>query len=192
MTENATTRNPIRGPALPHADLIVLVLAVAISGAVVIWLYLRNEGVGTPLPAPGSGAALVTRAQLEHLPEVADQPVYWAGPKSGYSYELTKTSNGRTFVRYLPSGVAAGDPRPNFLVVGTYLRPGSFADLKRAAKRPGSGFVKLPHRGLMVFASESKSVYLGYPGGKYQVEVFSPSSGTARQLVLRGAIIPVR
>lgn len=194
MTENATIiRVPTRGPALRHTDLIVLGLAVAISGAVVIWLLLRHDGVGTTLPAPGSGPALVTRAQLEHLPKVVDQPVYWAGPKSGYSYELTRTSSGRIFVRYLPSGVAAGDPRPNFLVVGTYLRPGSFADLKRAANRPGSGFVKLPHSGLMVFASDKpKSVYLGYPGGNYQVEVFSPSSGTARGLVLNGTIMPVR
>jgi hypothetical protein len=33
-------------------------------------------------------------------------PVYWAGPRPSYTYELTRTSDGRIFVRYLPTGVA--------------------------------------------------------------------------------------
>jgi hypothetical protein len=145
------------------------------------------------LPAVGGGATLVSQAQLERLPEVVGHPVYWAGPRNGFSYELTRTINGRTFVRYLPSGVPAGDARPDFLVVGTYPRPGSFAVLERAANRPRSVSVKLPGRGLMVFASDKpKSVYLGYPGSEYQVEVFAPSSSTARRLVLSGAIAPIR
>jgi len=137
---------------------------------------------------------LVSQAQLERLPDVVGHPpVYWAGARDGFSYELTRTSNGRFFVRYLPSGVPAGDARPDFLVVGTYSRPGSFAVLKRAANSPGSVSVKLPSRGLMVFASNKpKSVYLGYPGAEYQVEVFAPSSGTARRLVMSDAIAPVR
>jgi hypothetical protein len=92
-------------------------------------------------------------------------------------------------VRYLPNGVAAGDPRPNFLVVGTYSRTGSFRALKRAANRNGS--VELPNKGLMVESTKPQSVYIGYPGAKYQIEVFSPVSDLARKLVLKGTIVPI-
>ena len=30
------------------------------------------------------------------------------------------TTSGRVYVRYLPRGAAAGDPRAGFLTVGTY------------------------------------------------------------------------
>ena len=136
---------------------------------------------------------LVSQAQLERLPAVVGHPVYWAGPRNGFSYELTRTANGRTFVRYLTPGVRAGDARPNFLVVGTYSRPGSFAALQRAAEGPGSVAAKLPNHGLMVvFSNKPKSVYFGYPSAEYQVEVFAPSSTVARGLVLHGTIKPIR
>jgi hypothetical protein len=41
-------------------------------------------------------------------------------------------------------------------------------------------------------AQNARNAYLGYPGAKYQVEVFAPSSYTARKLVLDGTIVPVR
>lgn len=51
--------------------------------------------------------------------------------------------------------------------------------------------MKLPSRGLMVFAPHKpKSVYLGYPGAEYQVEVFAPSGASA--LVLHGDIKQIR
>jgi len=44
----------------------------------------------------------------------------------------------------------------------------------------------------MVFASKRpQSVYLGYPGANYQVEVFAPAAETARGLVLKGTIVPI-
>ncbi len=177
----------------PHLQLLILGLAVVVAASVVAWLLLRSDGLTAPAPAAGGGPTLVSRAQLALLAESVSHPVYWAGPRDGFSYELTTTSNRRIFVRYLPTGVKAGDPRPNFLVVGTYSRPGSFADLKRAAHREGSVWLGLPNSGLMVFASKKpRSVYLGYPGAAYQVEVFAPSSETARRLVLSGTIVPIR
>ena len=61
-------------------------------------------------PAMNSGPAIVSQSQLERFASSVDSPVYWAGPKPGFSYELT-SSNKRTWVRYLPAGVKAGDAR---------------------------------------------------------------------------------
>ncbi len=177
----------------PHLQLLILGVAVVVAASVVVWLLLRSDGQTAAARAAGGGPTLVSPAQLTRLAESVGHTVYWAGSRDGFSYELTTTSDGRIFVRYLPTGVAAGDPRPDFLVVGTYSRPGSFADLKRAAHREGSVWVGLSNSGLMVFASKKpQSVYFGYPGAKYQVEVFAPSSKTARRLVLSGTIVPIR
>ena len=175
-----------------RSQLAVLAVAVAVAATVVGWLLVYGES-DTRSPASPSGPALVSQTQLEELASSTVGPVYWAGPREGFSYELTRTADGRTYLRYLPHGVAAGDRRAEFLAVGTYSRPGSFADLQRAANRSGSVSVKLSNRGLMVSASDRpKSVYLGYPGAEYQVEVFAPSSTTARRLVLSGTITPIR
>ena len=89
--------------------------------------------------------------------------------------------------------VKAGDSRANFLVVGTYTQPGSFANLQRAAKAPGALSVRIQNDGLVVFSSSKPtSVYVGYPGAGYQVEVYAPSADTARGLVLADKIQPIR
>jgi hypothetical protein len=194
LTEN------IAQPALParrrghgRIQLIVLASAVAAAALVVAWLFLHRAGSSTPRAAAGSGPALISQSQLQGLAASLDQPVYWAGPRAGYSYEATVARGGRVYVRYLPLGVKAGDPRASFLVVGTYTEPGSFADLKRAAKQGGSVSVGIDRGGLVVFSSQRPtSVYFSYPGAKYQVEVYSPSGNAARSLVLGGKITPIR
>jgi len=190
VTENVARRSSAHRRPAPLA---LLLVAIAVVAAIVILLIVHERGTSSAsLPTNGS-PAVVSQAQLERLAASSSQPVYWAGPKSGYSYELTQTSSGRIFVRYLPSEVRPGDPRPDFLVVGTYTQPGSFADLQRAAKQPGALSLKIDNGGLVVFSSSKPtSVYLSYPGAKYQVEVYSPSGNTARTLVLAGKIKPVR
>jgi hypothetical protein len=175
-----------------HLQLLVAAVAVAITAVVVALLVLRDDsGKGTILTA-NAGAVLVSEPQLGQLADSVDHPVYWAGPKSGVSYELTETADGRIFVRYLPQGVAAGDPRPDFLTVGTYPRQNAFADLKKAAEREGSISVNIDNGGIAVFDSKKPtSVYFSYPDVKYQVEVFAPSGETARSLVLAGEIKPL-
>ena len=175
-----------------HLQLLVLGVALALVAVVSVFLAVKDDGGRRAILEPSAGAVLVSQAQLEQLAESVDHPVYWAGPREGFSYELTETADGRVFIRYLPAGVAAGDPRPDFLTVGTYSRPSAFAGLKGAAKREGSVSVNIADGGLAVFDSKKPtSVYFGYPGTKYQVEVFAPSGETARSLVLGGKIKPV-
>jgi hypothetical protein len=134
----------------------------------------------------------VSQAQLEDLAASTNHPVYWAGPRENLSYELTKTTDGRIFIRYLPAGVKAGDQRPNFLAIGTYPRANAFRDLQRASRRQGEVSVKIEDGGLLVFNERKPTnVYFGYPNANYQVEVFSPSAQTARSLVLTGKIEPI-
>lgn len=175
-------------PRTIQAQLLILGLAFLAAAGLVVWLLVGNHKQAAPIK--GEGPTLVSRAQLAQLAKLVDHPVYWAGPRPGFSYELTSTRDGRFFVRYLPKGVAAGDPRPNFLVVGTYSRTGSFGALKRIANRNAS--VELPNKGLMVESAKPQSAYIGYPGAKYQIEVFAPVSDLARKLVLKGTIVPIR
>jgi hypothetical protein len=183
-----TTTPTIRRPQ--HLPLLVLGLAVAVSAIVVIWL-LAGGGSGTTVKQNG-GPTIVSQAELERFAGTLDYPVYWAGPKAGFSYELTAAS-GRVWVRYLPAGVKAGDPRPSFLVVGTYRQPRSLAGLRRAASQPDGVSERIPDGGLLVYNSQRPtSVYFAYPGVKYQVEVYAPSAETARSLVAAGKATPLR
>jgi hypothetical protein len=182
------TTTTIRRPQ--HLPLLVLGLGIAVSALVVIWLLA--SGGSKPPPAANSGPTIVSKAQLERFAGTLDYPVYWAGPKPGFSYELT-AAHGRVWVRYLPAGVNAGDPRPNFLVVGTYKQPSSFSGLRHAAKEADSVSERISDGGLLVYNSaRPTSVYFSYPGVKYQVEVYAPSPESARSLVMGGKATPVR
>jgi hypothetical protein len=163
--------------------------AVGFAAFLIGWLLIGRE---EKTSQPASGAAVTAEAELRRFAASTPHPVYWAGPRTGHTYELTRTSDGRVYVRYLPEGVKAGDPRPQFLTVGTYPRPRAYAELKRAAKAPGATSRSLPGRGLAVVSRGSLSVYFGYPDAAYQVEVYAPSAGWARDLVLRGQVVPVR
>jgi len=78
-------------------------------------------------------------------------------------------------------------------VVGTYKQSHGYANLRRAAKRPGSISRAIAGGGLLVYTSQTPtSVYFSYPGAGYQVEVYAPSAETARSLVRAGETTPVK
>jgi hypothetical protein len=191
MTGSMMTDAPRHGRLrTPHLRLLALGVGLAAAAVVTGWLVLG--GGDDTAKVGGTGPTLASQAQLEQLARETDHPVYWAGPKDGYRYELTRTSDGRIYIRYLPEGVTAGDPRADYLVVGTYERSGSFAGLRRAAKRQNAVSLRLDDEGLMVFDSKRPtSVYFGYPAAKYQVEVYAPSGETARRAVLTRKITPI-
>ena len=191
MTETVISRG--QAPAYRQRLLLLLALciAVVVTAGVGVGLLVRGDGGGLTVK-PGSGPVLLSQAQLERFAHSAGGPVYWAGPKDGDTYEVTATSGGRTYVRYLPAGIAAGDPRADFLVVGTYAQPHAFANLRHAGAGPRSISFRLDDGGLMVYSfNRPTSVYVGYPGRKYQVEVYDRSADTARKLVAAGKIVPV-
>jgi hypothetical protein len=177
--------------ATGRPTLLVLGLAVLVAATLVLWFLVRGSGEGSPVKA-GSGPVLLSLSQLERFARSADGPVYWAGPRNGAAYEVTTTTSGRTFVRYLPPGVSAGDPRADFLVVGTYAQPHAFADLRRAAARPRTRSFRTDHDGLVVYSSaRPTNVYAAYPGRKDQIEIYDPSASKALNLFVAGKIVPV-
>jgi hypothetical protein len=138
------------------------------------------------------GPVVLSATQLERFAAGAGRPVYWAGPRSGYEYELTRTPSGRVFVRYLPQGYVAGDTRPEFMAVATYPTAGAFDNLRHATKTGGSAAAVAGGGIAVTWRHSATNVYLAYPHTDYQVEVFNPVPGHARKLLLNGAIVPVR
>ena len=174
---------------------LLFLLGTLVAAAVVVllasWFIFRDNGAKVSVPPIGS-PAFVSPAQLAAVAAQTNHPIYWAGEKSGM-YELTRTSDGRTYIRYLPTGAKVGDPAAKYLTVGTYQTKNAFTAIKRAAARRGAVSLKIDNGGLLVFnQSTPKSVYFSYPGATYQVEVFDSSPQQARTLALAGKITPVK
>jgi hypothetical protein len=140
-----------------------------------------------------SGAREVSVEELQETASSRERPVFWAGPRSGATYEFTETSDGSTYVRYLTGGAEVGDPSPNFLTVATYPLNNGYARVLAASEREGAETTELQNGGIaLVNQDRPSSVYLAYPRGKYQVEVYDPSPEEALDLVVSGAVQPVR
>jgi hypothetical protein len=156
----------------------------------VAWLFVRHGDNGSkksPLPARAQAVA-VSPGGLVTLSNTSGQPIYWAGPKSGDTYELTKASDGRVWVRYLPPGVAVGSTSP-YLTVGTYPLGNAYAVTRRLERKKGSTQVNAPGRAVAFYTTPT-NVYVAFPGVPYQVEVYSPSASEAQATVASGAITP--
>jgi hypothetical protein len=184
------------------------VVAVALAAAFVVWLVVRDDdsnsstsavttprGVTTTPRTTTSATPILEAASIQTLktvPALVGHPVYWSGPKPGITYELTRTSDDRIFIRYLPKGVKVGDRRADALIVATYPVPNAFRAVGLAAKEKGARTFAVPGGGKAVLnKSAPKNVYFAFPRSNYQVEVYSPLSGRARSLVVAGKIRPV-
>jgi len=175
--------------ALPLSLAALLVVAIILFA---VMLLTRGHSAKTMLLPPVGTPAGVSESQLKALASQLTHPIYWAGPKPG-AYELTRTTDGRIYIRYLPSADKVGDRTPSYLTVGTYPTKQAFPAINRAAARQGGVSANIDQGGLLVFNNSTpKSVYFSYPKSGYQVEVYDPSPQQARTLVLGGKITPVR
>src|SRR4029453_17315464 len=102
--------------------------------------------------------------ELRKLPASLGHPVYWAGPRQSFTYELTRTSRGDVYIRYLPPGVAIKDKRPDFLTVGTYPYAQPIASARSQPKRGGAFKRSIAGHGIAYSLPEKpKSVFFAYP-----------------------------
>lgn len=168
------------------------IVAVALLIAFVVWLLVRGSGSSTPAQAPlRAGAVPVTPAVLAALARSTSAPIYWVGPRSDSTYELTKTADDRVFIRYLPQGVPVGTVQP-YLTVGTYPIAHAFSVTTTLARRDGAVRVPIPGGGVAFYESSSPTnIYLAFPNESYQVELYDPSPALARSLAVSGQVAPV-
>ena len=163
--------------------------AVALLIGVVLWLAVRDSGSSsTPVPERAAPAA-TSVADLTRL--ARGRPIYWAGPMPGVTYELTRTSDRRVYIRYLPAGVPIGTSRPQ-LSVGTYPVRNAFAVTSAAAKRRNSVKIDIGGAGVAFYElNRPTNVYLARKGSGVQVEVYDPSASRAHQLVSSGQVAAI-
>ena len=193
-----------RPPASPWERPDVLVgaaIAVALALAFIIWLIVRGGG-GThaqtaSTPAQTSTVKAVapraaTQSELRSLAVQLGHPIYWVGSEAGRTYELTVTSGGRIFVRYLPKGAPVGTST-HYAFVGTYPVSDALTRLKAQAKRSHDETFSVPGGGFAAYSpSLTTNVYVAFPKSSVQIEVFDPSAKRARALVASGQVQPVR
>jgi len=168
-------------------------LAVVLAIGFAAWLFAFGDHSSSAATESDTKAVLVSEQGLGEIAAQAHHPVYWAGPIAATSYELTTTTDGRIYVRYLPAGVEVGDPRPIYTTVGTYPQANAYGVLKRTSKRSGEKAVDTTRGALVVTNTKTPtSVYFAFKNSPYLVEVFNPSAWKALQLTLSGQIRPVR
>jgi hypothetical protein len=131
----------------------------------------------------------MTAAELKALAAKVAHPTYWAGPRSGVTYEVTKNAKGVVYVRYLPRGVKVGSTKP-YLTIATYPDPRALAKMQSLIGR--SDWTPIVTGGQAIAAYNTDhptSVYIAYPGVDVQVEVYDPSAQRAHDLVASHAVV---
>lgn len=149
-----------------------------------------------PVTQASAGIAEPFAANAGQLRSVAGSlrpaPVYWAGWKPRTRYEVTLTKGGTVYVRYLPSGVPAGDRRKELLTVATYPRDGAIAEIEAAAERDGAVSFDVPSGGIAVYdRATPENVHLAYPDEAWQIEVYGSKGMDVASLVRSGKIVRV-
>ena len=166
--------------------------AIVVVAAVVLvaWLLLsRDDSSGSAKqPAEPVKPVALSESGLKTLAGAVEEPIYWAGAQKGFMYELRRTANGSTYVRYLPRGVKAGAGGARYLTIATYPFPDALDALEKVAGGKG---IDVPGGGVaLVSAQRPMSVHLAFPDVDYQVEVFDPSPERAREIAASGNVRP--
>jgi len=167
------------------------VIALAVTAGVIAWSVTSRDSSSSTTTGPVASTVqpvALNASGLSTLAGTVGQPIYWAGPRTGYLYELRRTDNGNVYIRYLPPGVEAGATGAKYLIVATYPFSDAFAALERVA---GGRGIQVPGGGLaLVDAKYPKSVHLAFPKVNYQVEVFDPSPQRALAVASSGQVRP--
>lgn len=182
-----SAEEPPKKNRVPLIVTLVGILAIALGA----WLALRG-GEGSNESSTPTEAEVVSVDALQEAVGGPGTPVYWAGEQADTELELSQPEAGRTYIRYLTDDAEAGDPRPDFLTVGTYANEDPVGTLKRQGQDPGGVLGKAPGNATVYFdRTDPSSIYLAYPGVEAQIEVFDPDFKRALELVNSGQIIPV-
>ena len=173
----------------------LLVVVAVIVGAVVL-LGGDDSDNGSSESSSEEGKEVVALSESELLARASSlgHVVYWIGPRVGTeSYELTTSSDGDVYIRYLIGGAEAGDPKSEFLTVGTYPVADATQALQMGADAAEGGPTVSREDGYEVLGSEDETnayvVFDDQP--ELQVEIYSPQTGEANDLATSGALKPL-
>lgn len=173
------------------AVIAAVVASVAVAGFLVWLLVIRDDGTTTGVDA-GAVPVEASEADLAALSETVGHPIYWIGEQEGTKVELTRLSDDQVYLRYLDEGAAIGDPRPDFLSVGTYPVGNAYEKLEAVAQLEGTAAEMLDEGALAVQSDEApESVYVAYPDRDLQIEVYDPNPRQAFRIATSGAVQPV-
>jgi len=179
-------RRPRRGMVVA----LLLAALLAAGGAFAAVTLTRDEAPA--LPAAGE-PVLLTADVLSRVSAAVGHEVYGVAAPAGTRPEVTRSSSGEVWVRYLSGDAKLGDKRADYLTIGSYPRADALAAAKAAAEGEQSRSAELPDGGLMLWSLDRpESVYAASPGSDLLVEVYSPDPARARALVRDGAVAPLR
>jgi hypothetical protein len=175
---------------LEHRAFLAAVLGLAALAAALLFSSCGDDDKVSLTPGEPQ---VLSVSELSDFAGEQAEPVYWVGERQGTDLEVTETPQGRIYVRYLEGAAEAGDPRANFLTVGTYPTKDGPAALRVAlANREGAKLVRTDDGALLlVDPSSPQNAHVAYPGDGVQVEVFSPDPGAALRLASSGQVQPV-
>jgi hypothetical protein len=167
-------------------------LAGLVVVAVIVFLAVKllggdDDNTDTDGPVGLSEEELIDRAGD------FDHPIYWVGPDPSVDqYELTATSDGRVYVRYLVSGAAPGDQRPSFRTVGTYEVADAKVSLQTSKDAGGTGSLTHENGFDLLRGGSRQNVYVALDDQTgLQIEIFDPQPGAALELAKSGALKPI-
>lgn len=166
--------------------ILLAVLSIALVALVAVWLVGDAD-------SSSSEPEVVAAAQVPEFVSDQSTAVYWLGERPNAEYELTESPSGRVYVRYLTGDAEAGDPRADFITVGTYPSDNGIAELRRAAQQQEGAELGRTDDGavLLIDPNSPNNAHLAYPDEKVQIEVYSPIPGQALRLAEGGAVEPV-
>jgi hypothetical protein len=170
---------------------VALALVGIAAVLLVAWLASGDDDSSKGAKGDSTAAEIVTVDSLRETAASRDTPIYWAGERQGTELELSQPDQDRTYVRYLTDGAKAGDPRGDFLTIGTYASANPVAALRRQGNRSDGVLGKAPGGATVYFnRKQPQSVYLAFPGVDAQIEVYDPKFNEALRLVNSGQIVP--
>lgn len=174
----------------PKRTQLTVGLAAVAAVALLASCGSNSSTTSTEATTGSNAATVVPESGLLKAMKGVGYPVYWAGPRLGVEYEVSRQED-RVFVRYLPKGEEAESER-KFLTVGSYKDSKALAGVRESGQKQGAILVKIKGGGTAYAeGTDATSAYMAFPGVDTQVEVFDPKPGEALRLIRSGAIVPV-
>jgi hypothetical protein len=173
------------------ARALLIALGCALLAAIGVLVFRGGEKTDFSLQT--GEPAIASPNDLSEVAADLGAPVYWVGERDGAEYEVTKTRAGRIYIRYLEGGAGAGDPRADFLTVGTYPSKNGAREIRQSVSAIKGARLGRTDDGavLLIDPSSATSAHLAYPGAEAQIEVYSPVHGEALRLAKSGDAQPV-